>query len=166
MGKSRIWQWFSSPFLALLLRLLSNSSCLMCLPYTFQYYLIIGSVSGDIFPENTSEGGWGPNERREISLSLITWKLWCWHSHWRRWMNLIYLPFEAQMTSWYGSVSPSCEIFFSLSFALLVKCRKAQRGCRGFWRRLICFVACRDWCISLSRQRQPHSNPDPFIIVR
>lgn len=50
----------------------------------------------------------------EISLSLITWKPQYWHSHWLRWMNLIYLPFEAQMTSWYGFLSLSQEAFIFL----------------------------------------------------
>lgn len=55
-------------------------------------------------PKAVSQAGRG-NERGEISLSLITWKAQYWHSHWLRWMNLIYLPFEAQMTSWYSSLS-------------------------------------------------------------
>lgn len=114
-------------------------------------YLITGSITGDILPDNASEGDepGRPNERGEISLSLITWKPQYWHSHWLRWMNLIYLPFEAQMTSWYGSLSlyRRRPLFFC-SACEIWKC--TGRHLKGFWQRLICFVAWCDSCISLS----------------
>lgn len=67
----------------------------------------------------------------EISLSLITWKPRYWHSHWLRWMNLIYLPFEAQMTSRYGSLSLYRRRSFLFFFAPPVKSGNAQEG---MWR--------------------------------
>lgn len=67
----------------------------------------------------------------EISLSLITWKPRYGHSHWLRWMNLIYLPFEAQMTSRYGSLSLYRRRSFLFFFAPPVKSGNAQEG---MWR--------------------------------
>lgn len=86
---------------------------------------------------------------REISLSLITWKPQYWHSHWLRWMNLIYLPFEAQMTSWYGSLSlyRRRPLFFCTACEIW---KYTGRHLKGFWQRLICFVPWRDSCVSLS----------------
>lgn len=65
-------------------------------------YLIIGSITGDIFPDNATEGG-EPGRAQPVGgrgggLFLITWNLQNWRSHRMRRMNLIYFPSEAPAT--------------------------------------------------------------------
>lgn len=64
-------------------------------------YLIIGSITGDIFPDNATEGG-EPGRAQPVrwggGLFLITLNLQNWRSHRMRRMNLIYFPSEAPAT--------------------------------------------------------------------
>lgn len=81
------------------------------------------------FPRQCHWRRWARQGWMRRGRSLISWKPQYWHSHWLRWMNLIYLPSEAQMTSWCSSLSLSQEVFwffFSLYAWILETHRKTS----------------------------------------
>lgn len=55
-------------------------------------------------------------ELREISLSLIARRPRCWHSHWRRWMNLIWFPFLKRRWPPDAALCLYSPLFFSPAF--------------------------------------------------
>lgn len=115
-------------------------------------YLIIGSITRDIFPDNATEGGEPDKAEWEGGDLSIPHHMEA---------TVLALPLtemnEFNISPFWStddllmrlSVSLSQEVFIIFFFCSACEICTG-RHLKGFWQRLICFVAWRDSCISLS----------------